>query len=93
MRCPPPMLIASMTYLMSKSGPKTLQTSFKLIYKQFDILKMIHMHVLWLLKNGVKTACKMELFGSAEQFNVWCTQWAGSDQFFSVKLSGYHVVT
>jgi hypothetical protein len=51
------------------------------------------MHVHWLLKNEAKTAFKMELFDRAEQFNVWCTQWAGSDQFVSVKLSGYLVVT
>ena len=65
-----PVVIAPMTHLVSESGPETLHSYSKHIYKQFDILEMIHMHVLWLLKNGLKTACKMELFVSAEFFNV-----------------------
>ena len=64
-------VVAPMTHLVSESGPKTLHPSSKHIYKQFDILKMIHMHMHWLLKNGLKIACKLGHFVSVELFNVW----------------------
>jgi hypothetical protein len=86
-------VVAPMTHLVSESGPKTLHPSFKQIYKQFDILKMIHMHVLCLLKNGLKKACKMGNFVSVKHFHVWGTQRVGSGQFFSTKLSGFHIDT
>jgi hypothetical protein len=71
-----------MTHLAPGSGPKTLHPSFKHIYKQFDILKMIHMHVLWLLENGLKKACKMGHFVSVKHFHAWGTQRVGSGHFF-----------
>jgi hypothetical protein len=52
---------------------------------------MIHVHVLWVLKNGLKTTFKMGHFVSVENFNVWRTHWVGSGQFFSTKLSGHHI--
>ena len=67
-------VVAPITHLVLESGPKTLHRYFKHIYKQFDILEMIHMHVLWLLKNGLKIACKMGHFVSVKCFNVWGTQ-------------------
>jgi hypothetical protein len=51
------------------------------------------MHVLWLLKNGLKIACKMGHFVSVKRFNVWGTQRVGSGQFFPTKLSGNHIGT
>ncbi len=36
-------------------------------------------------------ACKTRHFVSAKQFNVWHTQQVGSAQFFSKKLSGWHM--
>jgi len=54
---------------------------------------MIHMHVLWLLKNGLKIACKMGHFVSVKHFHVWGTQRVGSGHFFSMKLSGHTIGT
>ena len=55
------------------------------------MLKMICKHVLWLLKNELKTTSKMGQFVSAEHFVVWCTHSVSSMQFFSTKLSGHHI--
>ena len=63
-------VVAPTTHLVSESGPKTLYSSSKHVYMQFDILKMIHMHVLWLLKNGLKIACKTGHFVSMEHFKL-----------------------
>ena len=86
-------VVAPMTHLVSESGPETLHPYSKHIYKQFDILEMIHMHVLWLLKNGLKIACKSGHFVSVKRFNVWGKQQVGSGQFFPTKLSGNHIGT
>ena len=86
-------VVAPMTHLVSESGPETLHPSSKHIYKQYDILKMIHMHLLWLLKNRLKIACKMGHFVSVKRFNVWGKQRVGSGQFFQTKLSGNHIDT
>ncbi len=51
------------------------------------------MHVLSLLKIWLKIACKRGHFVSVERFNVRCSQRVGSGPFFSMKLSGYHVVS
>ncbi len=59
----------------------------------FYILKTHHMYVLCDLQIWLKIACKMGLFVSMECFNVWHTQRVDSGQFFSTKLSGYHVVS
>jgi len=85
--------VALMTHLVLESGLKTLHSSSKHIYTQFDILKMILMLVLWLLKNGLKIECKMSHFVSVKHIHVWGTQRVGSGHFFSAKLSGHHIGT
>ncbi len=85
--------VAPIDHLALESCHETWHTSSNNVSKHFYILKTPHMYVLWDLQIWLKIECKMGLFVSVERFNVWHTQRAGSGQFFSTKLSGYHIHT
>jgi len=81
------LVIAPMTHLVSESGPKTLHPCYKHILKQFEPLKNDPYAPFPAYTDMAQIGCKTGHFVSAKHSYVWHTQWVGSGQFFSTKLS------